>query len=210
MPPPYCYQYPRPAVTVDLVVFALDEGALRALLIRRKRDPFAGAWAIPGGFLEIDEPAEAAARRELAEETTLDHQGPIASIGTFSAPGRDPRGRTISLAFATVVRAPLPAVGGADDAAEACWADPRGDLPLAFDHAEIMTAALDWLAREVAEGWAGLEILPRQFGDQDLKDLFHAIGKTNRQATAWRDRLLRAGRIEAVPRRAGRYRAKTR
>ena len=91
MSPPYCYDYPRPAVTVDLVVFALVDGELRVLLIRRKHDPFAGRWAIPGGFLEIDEPIEAAARRELREETGLDVDAPITPIGVFGARARPAR-----------------------------------------------------------------------------------------------------------------------
>src|SRR4051794_19316530 len=107
MPPPYCYDYPRPAVTVDLVVFSLSGDELRVLLIRRKADPFAGRWALPGGFLEMDEPIADGARRELREETGLEAAGPLALIGVFGDPGRDPRGRTISLAHATVVRGPV-------------------------------------------------------------------------------------------------------
>src|SRR5262245_31520994 len=103
---PYCYAYPRPAVTVDLVAFALFGTDLRVLLIRRAKEPFTGHWALPGGFIDIDEPIEAAARRELREETGLDVNGPIELIGVFGDPGRDPRGRTISLAHATVVRDP--------------------------------------------------------------------------------------------------------
>src|SRR5260370_25359895 len=104
MPAPYCYDYPRPAVTVDLAAFALFRTDLRVLMIRRKKEPFAGRWALPGGFLEIDEPIEAAARRELREETGLDVTGPGAMIGVFVDPGRDPRGRTIRLAHAAAVR----------------------------------------------------------------------------------------------------------
>src|SRR5437763_14741310 len=107
---PYCYEYPRPSLTVDMVVFALDGDALRVLMIRRKRDPFAGTWALPGGFVDIDEPIEHAARRELEEETGLGRISLVAPIGVFGAPGRDPRGRTISVAHAAVVRGPLPAV----------------------------------------------------------------------------------------------------
>jgi 8-oxo-dGTP diphosphatase len=208
MAPPYCYEYPRPAVTVDLVVFALVGDALKVLLIRRKHDPFAGLWAIPGGFLEIDEPVETAVRRELREETKLDYRGPVAPIGVFAAPGRDPRGRTISLAHATVIRPPLPEVGGGDDAAEACWCGPREKSPLAFDHDAIIGAALAWLAREVVEGQAWLALLPPEFGDQEIKDLFRALGKTARAAIAWRNRLLREGRIEPDPDRKGRYRSR--
>src|SRR4051812_48945169 len=101
MPPPYCYDYPRPAVTVDLAAFALRDAGLRVLLVRRKHEPFAGRWAFPGGFLELDEPIEAAALRELREETGFEVPGPVELIGVFGAPGRDPRGRTISLAHAT-------------------------------------------------------------------------------------------------------------
>lgn len=205
----YCYKYPRPAVTVDFVVFALVEETLKVLLIKRKHDPFAESWAIPGGFLEMDEPVEAAVRRELLEETSLDYKGPVAPIGVFGAPGRDPRGRTISLAHATVIRPPLPEVGGADDAAEARWLEPRAASPLAFDHDAIMEAALTWLGRDVLEGQAGLAILPLQFGDQEILHLFRAIGKNRRSATAWRNRLLREARIQPVPRREGRYRSIT-
>ena len=203
----YCYKYPRPAVTVDFVVFALVGATLKVLLIKRKHDPFAGSWAIPGGFLEMEEPIETAVRRELLEETKLDYKGPVAPIGVFGAPGRDPRGRTISLAHATVIRPPLPEVGGADDAAEACWLEPRAASPLAFDHDAIMEAALAWLGRDVVEGQAGLAILPVEFGDPEIQALFRAIGKNVRSATAWRNRLLREGRIKPVPRREGRYRS---
>src|SRR5437879_369391 len=145
MPPPYCYDYPRPMVTVDLVVFALDEVGLKSLFIRRRKDPFAGHWAIPGGYLNLDETFEAAARRELREETGLDGLGHVEEIGTFGAPGRDPRGRTISIAHAAVIRGPLPAVAGGDDAKDAAWLDPARVEDLAFDHAKIVGCTLDWL-----------------------------------------------------------------
>src|SRR4051812_6751419 len=96
MPAPYCYDYPRPAVTTDVVVFCSG----RVLLVRRKNDPFAGRLAFPGGFLDIDEPIEACARRELKEETGLDLAAhPFTPLGVYGAPGRDPRGRTISVVY---------------------------------------------------------------------------------------------------------------
>jgi 8-oxo-dGTP diphosphatase len=148
----YCYRYPRPAVTIDLAVLALDGDQLRVLLIRRKKEPFAGRWALPGGFLDIDEPVEAGARRELREETGLDVAGPVEFLGVYADPGRDPRGRTITLAHALVTRGPLPIVAGGDDAEDAAWLDPKQPLALAFDHDKILADALAWVRRRVAEG----------------------------------------------------------
>lgn len=141
----YTYKYPRPSVTVDLVVFGKERGTTRVLLVRRKARPFAGRWAIPGGFVNMGEPFEAAARRELKEETGFHARTPIAFIGVFGAPRRDPRGRTISVAHATVVRGHLPSIKGGDDAAEAAWVPLDEALGLAFDHVEILAAARAWL-----------------------------------------------------------------
>ena len=144
----YCYEYPRPAVTVDMVVLAHRDDEVVALLVKRGRDPFAGSWAVPGGFLEIDEEIEVGVRRELREETGLDLWVPITFLGIFGAPGRDPRGRTISLVYVAYLPGDPPAVYGDDDAADAQWrpahpGDP--DTPLAFDHDEIIQKGLDWL-----------------------------------------------------------------
>jgi 8-oxo-dGTP diphosphatase len=207
MPPPYCYDYPRPAVTVDLAVFALLGGDLRVLLIRRKHEPFAGRWALPGGFVEIDEPIEAAARRELREETGLDVTGPVAMVGVYGDPGRDPRGRTISFAHGAAVRGVPDDLAGADDAAEAAWLDPASCRGLAFDHDAILTAARDWLANGVAEGPLGLALLPLDFDDDDARALFHALGTPPRSAVAWRLRMLRTGRIKESEPDANRFRS---
>jgi 8-oxo-dGTP diphosphatase len=207
MPPRYCYDYPRPAVTVDLAAFALLGAGLRVLLIRRKHEPFAGRWAFPGGFLEIDEPIEAAARRELREETGFDVRGPVELIGVFGAPGRDPRGRTISLAHAAAVRGRWPQIQGADDAAEAAWLDPGSVRDLAFDHDAILARALDWLRRGVVEGPLGLALLPAEFGAAEVKALHRAVGHTSRAASAWQARLLRSGQIRTVPGAADRFQA---
>jgi 8-oxo-dGTP diphosphatase len=196
----YCYAYPRPAVTVDLAAFTLVDTALRVLLVRRKNEPFAGRWALPGGFVEMDEPIEAAARRELREETGLDITVPVELIGVFGDPGRDPRGRTISLVHGAVIPnagsdADAVAVAGADDAAEAAWRDCRLARELAFDHDAILAAALDWLGRRVGDGAFALGILPREFGDDQVKALFGALGKPARAAITWRGRMLRGGQI---------------
>jgi 8-oxo-dGTP diphosphatase len=145
MPPPYCYDYPRPAITVDLVVFTRTGDGLRVLLIRRKADPFAGRWALPGGFLDIDEPVEAAARRELKEETGLEVAGPVEFLGVFADPGRDPRGWTISLAHVALLpgSGPTPDPTAGDDAQDATWLDTADARGLAFDHDAILAKAMD-------------------------------------------------------------------
>jgi 8-oxo-dGTP diphosphatase len=195
MPAPYCYDYPRPQVTVDIVVFTLLDRLLRALLIRRGHEPFAGKWAIPGGFLEIDESVEAAARRELREETGLTLDGPIAPLGFFARPGRDPRGRTITLAHAAVVRAGDHSIRGGDDASEAAWTKLGDSVDLAFDHAEILSTATEWLRRGVEGGLLGLDILPRSFLTQDAQGLYRALRLPEQQANLWLERMVSSGRI---------------
>ncbi len=137
------YDYPRPSLTVDVVALRGASSMRQLLLVRRGLPPFRGEWALPGGFVNEDEPLEAAARRELAEETCLRTQGPMRQVGTFGDPGRDPRGWTVSVAFLLDLGEDRREVRGADDAEEAAW-HPLAALPsLAFDHARIVAAALE-------------------------------------------------------------------
>lgn len=136
---PFCYDFPRPAVTVDVVIVSTDVRP-RVLLIRRKNEPFAGMWAIPGGFVEMDETLDVAARRELLEETGV-RAKTLEQLATFGDPGRDPRGRTISVVYLARIDAVKENAQGADDATEAAW-HPLDRLPkLAFDHAAILKLA---------------------------------------------------------------------
>jgi 8-oxo-dGTP diphosphatase len=135
----FTYEYPRPAVTADAVLIT-RERTPRVLLIRRKHEPFAGMWAIPGGFVEIDEPLEDAARRELQEETGV-RVDRIEQLHTFGDPGRDPRGRTISVVYLARVSARLLKPEAADDAAEVAWYPLNETPPLAFDHEQILAYA---------------------------------------------------------------------
>jgi 8-oxo-dGTP diphosphatase len=185
MSAPYCYDYPRPAVTVDLVVFAWISDALHILLIRRKRDPFAGRWAFPGGFLEIDEPDDEGARRELREETGLVIPGPIAPIGFFARPGRDPRGRTVTLAHAAVLPPGEHTIKGGDDAAEAAWRRVDEPLELAFDHHEILAAGKSWLRRGVLEGSLADALLPAPITPAVARALFRSLEIPARSARSW-------------------------
>lgn len=135
----YTYEYPRPAVTADYVVIT-KEAEARVLLIERGGEPFKGCWALPGGFMNMDETTEQCAFRELEEETGM-KIGEVHQIGAYSRVDRDPRGRTITVAYLAVVDAPI-AVKGQDDAAKAQWF-PLSALPeLAFDHEEIMRDAI--------------------------------------------------------------------
>lgn len=135
----YTYKYPRLAVTADCIVIT-KEAEPKVLLIERGGEPFKGCWALPGGFMNMDETTEQCAFRELEEETGL-KIGEVHQIGAYSRVDRDPRGRTITVAYLAVVDAPI-AVKGQDDAAKAQWF-PLSALPeLAFDHADIMRDAV--------------------------------------------------------------------
>jgi 8-oxo-dGTP diphosphatase len=146
--------YPRPALTVDVVAFRWAR-RLEVLLIRRGKDPFAGHHALPGGYVEPDEPTPNAAVRELEEETGVRvDPAALRIVGAYGGPGRDPRGWTVSAAYAAVL-SPKTTAAGADDATEAGFFPVAALPPLAFDHAEIIRAAQGVLAERVQiEPWA--------------------------------------------------------
>jgi 8-oxo-dGTP diphosphatase len=144
MPPgKYVYEYPRPAVAVDVVIVT-REARPRVLLIRRKHEPFKGCWAIPGGFVEIDEPLDAAARRELFEETSV-RTNDLVQLHTFGDPQRDPRGRIISVTYLALLDADQLQPRAGDDAAEVGWFSLRQPPKLAFDHKDILAVARKYL-----------------------------------------------------------------
>jgi 8-oxo-dGTP diphosphatase len=137
----YIYEWPRPMVTADALIFAVCNGRKSVLLIRRGNDPFKGLWAIPGGFLEMDEEIETAANRELLEETGIEGIE-LKQMHTFGTPGRDPRGRQITVVFTATVEKEIKPTAG-DDAAEAKWFDIE-DLPeLAFDHDKVIAMGIE-------------------------------------------------------------------
>ena len=140
---PYCYEHPRPSVTVDIVLFHQSSERIEVLLIKRGREPFKGRWAFPGGFVDKDESLERAAARELEEETGL--RGiKLHQIGAFGDPGRDPRGHTVSVVYSAVVEDPSEAIA-ADDAEEVKWHNALRPPKLAFDHKKILRVALEWM-----------------------------------------------------------------
>jgi 8-oxo-dGTP diphosphatase len=132
----YTYDYPRPSVTVDIALVT-REPRPRILLIRRRHPPFEGMWALPGGFVEMEETLEAAARRELFEETGI-KGARLEQVHTFGDPGRDPRGRTISVVYLARVNVSKVKPHAGDDAADAGWHLLEGLPALAFDHKRIL------------------------------------------------------------------------
>ncbi|MDD7317376.1 MAG: NUDIX hydrolase [Prevotella sp.] len=142
----YAYKYPHPAVTADCIVFARENGKTRVLLIKRRNEPCKDMWALPGGFMNIDESAEEAAARELKEETGID-AGRVIQVGAYSKVDRDPRERVITIAFYTIIDKIRKAVGQ-DDAKQAEWFAIDNLPELAFDHSEILSDAIGMLNRE--------------------------------------------------------------
>ena len=137
----YSYKYPHPAIAADCVVFVREGAEVKVLLIERRNAPCKGEWAFPGGFMNIDETAEEAARRELEEEMGL-KVGSVRQVGAFTAVDRDPRERVVSITY----YAELPrvvAVSGSDDARSARWSSLNNLPKLAFDHEMILQKALE-------------------------------------------------------------------
>jgi 8-oxo-dGTP diphosphatase len=168
----HIYEYPRPALTVDCVVFGIEDDQLKVLLIERALEPFAGQWALPGGFVRMMETTDEAARRELAEETGLSNVF-LEQLYTFSRVDRDPRERIVSVAHYALVRSS--AVQGGSDASEARWFDVR-ELPrLAFDHQDIVEVALERLRSKVRYQPIGFELLPGKFTLGQLQRLYESI-----------------------------------
>src|SRR5579864_1735981 len=133
---PYTYQYPRAALTVDCVVFGFDGGDLKVLLIQRALEPFKGRWALPGGFVRVNETLDSAARRELEEETGLKNVF-LEQLYSFGEVDRDPRERVVSVAYYALVKLSDHRARAATDAASASWFAISKVPKLAFDHAEI-------------------------------------------------------------------------
>ena len=168
----YCYDYPRPSVTTDCVIFGFDGTRLRVLLVERGIEPFKGRWAFPGGFLQMEESAEEGALRELQEETGL-KDAYIRQFHAFSDPGRDPRGRVLTIAYYALVK--MQEVKGGDDAARAEWFALDEVPSLAFDHDLMLRTALKELRRQIHFEPIGFELLNDKFTIKELQLLYEAI-----------------------------------
>jgi 8-oxo-dGTP diphosphatase len=195
----YTYDHPRPALTVDVVIFTLREERLQVLLVQRRSEPFAGEWALPGGFVEIDESLEAAAARELDEETGVE-EAYLEQLYTYGEPDRDPRGRVISVAYYALIPAGTRVqFEGGSDAAEARWFSIEALPSLAFDHAEIVSYALRRLRYKLEYSAVGFQLLPGEFTLSELQDTYEIILGEKLDKRNFRRRIQGAGIIEETP-----------
>jgi 8-oxo-dGTP diphosphatase len=186
---PYTYEYPRGALTVDCVVFGFDESELKVLLIQRGIPPFKGKWALPGGFVRVDETVDDAARRELLEESGLKNVF-LEQLYTFGAVKRDPRERVVSVAYYALVKLAEHPAAGASDASDAKWF-PIAETPaLAFDHSEILETALARLRGKVRYEPLGFELLPEKFTLSQLQHLYEAVLQTPLDKRNFRKKIL--------------------
>lgn len=185
----HTYDYPRPAVTVDCVVFGYEaNAALKVLLIKRKLPPFEGMWALPGGFVLMDEAVEEAAARELREETGIDNVF-LEQLYTFGAVERDPRDRIISVAYYALIN--LQAVQADSDASDAQWFGLDEVRAIAFDHRQILTCAIQRLQNKIRYAPIGFNLLPKQFTLSQLQQLYEQILKRSLDKRNFRKKLLK-------------------
>lgn len=174
----YTYEYPRPSVTTDCVIFGYDQGELKVLLIERSIEPFIGKWALPGGFVGEDETAEDCARRILSKEACLENIF-MEQLFTFSRLDRDPRFRVISIAYYALVKLSDYDAKAGMDASNVNWF-ALSDVPeLAFDHNIILEKALDRIKGKIKYQPLGFELLPEKFTLPDLRQLYEIILETN-------------------------------
>ncbi len=163
-----------PAVTVDIIIFSLIEKDLKVLLIQRKNPPFQDMWAIPGGFIDCNEDLIDAAKRELEEETGVKDIF-LEQLHTFGKPDRDPRGRTVSIAYFAVANSSKLDIKASDDAKDARWFDVKTLPDLAFDHNDIVSCALEKLRMKIENTPLVRELLPKDFTLEELHKLYESL-----------------------------------
>ncbi len=200
---PFTYEYPRPALTVDVVCFTLRENRLNVLLIQRAEPPFAGMWALPGGFVQMEESLEQAALRELEDETGI-REAYLEQLYTYGETNRDPRGRVVTVAYFALISADKPVrIEGTREVTRAGWF-PVDELPeLAFDHTEIIGYALRRLRYKLEYTAIGFELLPGAFTLTQLQYTYEIVLNEKLDKRNFRRRVLQAGVIEQTPQMRG-------
>lgn len=203
----YCYRYPHPAVTTDAVIFTISENKLRLLLIKRGVDPFKGFWAIPGGFLELNEDLDECARRELKEETGLENIY-LEQLHTFGKPDRDPRERVITVAYYAITSNADMKPKAASDASAAEWF-PIDQLPkLAFDHDKIINMAHNRLKLNLDYSAIAFQFLPETFTLSEAQRVYEIIRNSRLDKRNFRKSIANSGLITETGnmRRDGKHR----
>lgn len=211
---PRTYPWPRPALTVDVVLFtvagSLQKLRLQVLLIQRNLEPFRGSWALPGGFVRENEGLYEAALRELAEETGI-HDVFLEQVEAVGTPGRDPRGHVVTVVYVALVAADRHQLAATGDARDVQWfdvADAAAMPPLAFDHAQLLERGLDHLRQRIGETQVCFKLLPGEFALSELQALCEVILGRQLDRRNFRRRLQELGFLEPVPgtRREGSHR----
>lgn len=193
----HTYEYARPALTVDCVVFGLDDEELKVLLIQRDLEPFAGRWALPGGFVNVGESVDDAAKRELTEETGV-KQVFLEQLYTLGNPDRDPREHVVTVSYYALVRMSNHRIQAATDARHAGWFSIDDVPPLAFDHKKILQMAHERLQGKVRYQPIGFELLPEKFPLRSLQHLYEVILERALDKRNFRKKILGMGVLEEL------------
>jgi 8-oxo-dGTP diphosphatase len=206
----YCYEHPHPAVTTDIVIFSIRKDKLELLLVKRAREPFAGRWALPGGFVGIDEDLEACALRELEEETGVTGVY-LEQLHTWGSPRRDPRERVVSVAYYALIPSDRLNVRAASDAKAVDWFVLDNLPPMAFDHAEIVAMAHKRLVAKLDYSTIAFQFMPETFTLSELQTVYEIILGEELDKRNFRKRVLTLDRIEKTGqlRRNGKHRPAT-
>ncbi|MGH8120126.1 MAG: NUDIX hydrolase [Gammaproteobacteria bacterium] len=192
---PYSYTHPHPAVTTDIVIFTIRRQQLELLLIRRVDEPCKDSWALPGGFVNIDEDLEDCALRELEEETGVTGVY-LEQLYTFGAPGRDPRERVISIAYYALVPPDRMNIRAASDAREVAWFEVKKHPPLAFDHKSIVEMAHQRLSAKLNYSTIALQFMPEKFTLSELQQVYESILGTSLDKRNFRKRVAALGCVK--------------
>lgn len=200
-------QHERPSVTVDVVILTMRKRRLEVLLVKRKHWPYEGLWAIPGGFVEIDESLEDAARRELEEETAV-HDVYLEQLYTFGDPHRDPRTRVITVVYYALIRSDELHIAAGDDAADSAWYPISSLPPLAFDHENILAYTMQRLRGKLEYTAIGFQLLAPEFTLSELQEVYEAILARALDKRNFRKKVLTTGILELTEhtRKTGQHR----